>query len=269
MKVPELREELQKRGMDSTGLKAALVERLESQDQSSAEAVIAPEVPVSLGGVVETEETAGVSAEATKPDAEKSEAPDASGGLAEGAKATSQPHASDDGDAGKMKKRAERFGLPVVAGGVDEEKKKARAEKFGLATPEKNESTSVEEQKKSARSERFGSEAAETIASDANVKKVDPVEESKKKAARSERFKDSLAHEEPAPATNGQNKKVAIAGVAAVPMNPEEVEKRKARAERFGVPVKPADEFEARKKQRAGRFGEMGEAKTAAPAETA
>ena len=58
------------------------------------------------------------------------------------------------------------------------------------------------------------------------------MEESKKKAARSERFKDSLAHEEPAPATNGQNKKVAIAGVAAVPMNPEEVEKRKARAER-------------------------------------
>ena len=61
---------------------------------------------------------------------------------------------------------------------------------------------------------------------------MDPVEESKKKAARSERFKDSLAHEEPSPAANGQKEKVANVAVAAVPMNPEEVDKRKARAER-------------------------------------
>ena len=138
MKVPELREELQKRGLDSTGLKAALLQRLESQVPSSAEAVNgALEAPASAGGVVETKEVAGVSTEATKPNVEKSDAPDASGGSAEGAKPTSQPHASDDGDAGKMKKRAERFGLPVVAGVADEEKKKARAEKFGLTTPEK------------------------------------------------------------------------------------------------------------------------------------
>ena len=49
-----------------------------------------------------------------------------------------RPVALDVSDAGEMKKRAERFCLPVVAGVADEEKKKARAGKLGLTTPEKN-----------------------------------------------------------------------------------------------------------------------------------
>lgn len=95
-------------------------------------------------------------------------------------------------------------------------------------------STIVEDKKKAARSERFDSNSAETIASDVIVTKVDPVEESKKKAARSARFKDVAATEEPAPAENGQQEtlKGRKPRVAIVPMNPEEVDKRKARAER-------------------------------------
>jgi len=121
MLVKELKEFLGKLGLDANGTKPVLVARLEEAMAAGEEA---------------EPDAEAAPAETTVPAAETTPAPAAF-------------------DLEKTKKRAERFGVPLV--NEDDVKKKQRAERFGIPLPGQ---LTAEQQadlvKKQARAQRFG-----------------------------------------------------------------------------------------------------------------
>jgi hypothetical protein len=116
MKVVDLKKALSERGLETTGLKAVLVQRL--TDAIAADTKVeetSPEVPAS------EEKT-----EPATPAKEESEAP-----------ATEEPAEPEDAAAAILaakKRRAERFGIPLQQS--QEEKLALRAARFGTVTKE-------------------------------------------------------------------------------------------------------------------------------------
>lgn len=270
MKVQELRDALKLRGLDTTGLRAALVERLEAalkEEEANATAPDAKAAP--MEAVVKSDQLSG-------PPAPLTEAPAAGGPLGTSAIAgeagdTKPAEASGDGvqdpdalvskgtvseekasdangvpagsmtDQEKKQKRAARFGVPLVV--PEDDKKKARAQKFGSAD---------EQQKKSARAAKFGStEAAGSSVPIVSAKLSD--EEEAKRKSRADRFGPTTGEPEKADESSRAARAEQRGAKEALPK--EELDKARKRAEKFGIPLKPDVDLEARKKQRAERFG--------------
>eukprot|EP00245_Coleochaete_scutata_P010830 TRINITY_DN390_c0_g1_i1.p1 TRINITY_DN390_c0_g1~~TRINITY_DN390_c0_g1_i1.p1 ORF type:complete len:297 (-),score=104.24 TRINITY_DN390_c0_g1_i1:897-1787(-) len=285
MKVPELKEELARRGLDTSGLKAALLQRLEEslkpEDNSqvptdgndtaprSEEKVSSEKIPEVKSASLEDGNSAAQPAmEKVEEIGEKK--------LDKGAeKSEVEPGTEDD----KRKKRAERFGTTLP----DDIKKVMRAERFGLKPGEvvSPATTGAEDEaqaaKLKARAERFGIPA--TLAAGLNgLTKVDLDDaEREKRRLRAEKYglpSNPVELNGAAKPSNGSHtgtaedeaKKAARAARFGATVNgnigtgvtsPEDIEKKRRRAEKFGVPLATEAEMEAKKKQRAERFQQV------------
>ena len=209
MKVAGLREELGKRGLDTTGLKAALQERLEKALE--AETLSKELEPLEEPLAVAEEKAAP---EATKAEDREAEDPKAASAGPAGDKPGELEKTAAQTFLEKKAARAKKFGLNLELTKEEKaaqiaEKKKERAARFGVASVQGDDF----EAKKKARLERFGAAALEPL------KRVDKKEKAERKAEavqklekRKERFGDSLDR----------------------PLNDFE-KKKKARQEKFGT----------------------------------
>ena len=207
MKVAGLREELGKRGLDTSGLKAALQERLEKALE--AETLSKELEPLEEPAVAEEK----AAPEATKAEDREAEDPKAASAGPAGDKPGELEKTAAQTFLEKKAARAKKFGLKLEL--TKEEKaaqiaeKKEREARFGVASVQGDDF----EAKKKARLERFGAAALEPL------KRFDKKEKAERKAEavqklekRKERFGDSLDR----------------------PLNDFE-KKKKARQEKFGT----------------------------------
>mmetsp|Transcript_27215 Transcript_27215/g.68508 ORF Transcript_27215/g.68508 Transcript_27215/m.68508 type:complete len:195 (-) Transcript_27215:40-624(-) len=188
MKVAELREALKERGLDTSGTKQVLLDRLqEAMEAAPAEAEeVAPAAEAAAQEAApEPEQPADTAAPADAGETNGAGAPDAAvEEKAAGAEMT---------DEERRLARAKRFGLVTTE--VVQEKKKARAERFGLEAATKataaankansNANSKEMQEKLKARQARFGSSGGGAKAADAPVS----AEFGAKMKARAERFK--------------------------------------------------------------------------------
>jgi len=136
MTVKDLKEELTKRGLPASGLKAALVARLDESDAASA-ATPAPAAAAPVAAAPAPVAAAPVAAApvAAAP-APVAAAPDAAEASVEAAPAVDEGPTAAQLAAEKAKARADRFGIPVVL--APETKKALNQEKKEAAKIEKN-----------------------------------------------------------------------------------------------------------------------------------
>lgn len=249
LKVQELKDALAARGLDTTGLKAVLLERLEEalRAPGGAEGTASAQTPAAEEAATpELAAATGPAAPSAAP-AEVKAAPKA----AQLSSAALQKSLSEEE---KKKLREQRFGAPGAGGtsigalgkvDVAEEilKRKERAKKFGLPVPV---FAAEEEMKKVQRRERFGlppskeeqakldAEQRAAVAKDLEEKmkaragRFGITKEADKAEARAKRFGSNGKQAEGAPP----------AKKAATDAAPALSEKMKARAARFGVPTK-------------------------------
>lgn len=199
MKVGELRAELTKRGLDSTGLKAALISRLEEALDCEVQTNKQPAALANSSSAgpqaedkdaVHDDQSAEEQAKHLKityseihkpgPDLSKLKQ------VKLAAAATQQLQKKELSAEDKLKARAERFKLPSSL--ISSDKLKARAARFGIAHPE------IEKEKLKKRAARFNlfdadleKEKKKQRAQRFNV--FDPDVEAEKKKQRADRFK--------------------------------------------------------------------------------
>nr|ACO10448.1 Nuclear protein Hcc-1 [Caligus rogercresseyi] len=237
MKVTDLKKELRKRGLSAEGKKQELLERLlldDSRSKSGVEEILGEEEADNLLNA-EDEALGAEKDENLSPEPPKKKVainrdiniPSITTTPVEGSESEVAKKESDSklSDEDRSQARKEPFGSEEVAGEVAvEDKKAARAARFGLPPPDMN--------KLKQRSERFGQ------VNSSAVKKMEDAEKIKK---RQERF--------------GVVTAASQKGSKAVPkavLDPAEEEKRRKRAERFGLNKEEDDE---KKKIRSLRFG--------------
>ncbi|CAK0763387.1 hypothetical protein CVIRNUC_003052 [Coccomyxa viridis] len=219
MKVQELRDELTKRGLDSSGLKAALAERLEESMKSDADAT-APN-----GAIASTEPAQPAELQAATNGAAKEE-PAPAAELVDGKIVYKDPA---EAELEKKKARAARFGVPLSL--TEDKKRDIRAQRFGLEAKagEKRKPEVKEAAKKQPSTAELEAELAKKKARAARFQlpvKTTAEEEKLRLKARSERFKDHLAG---LPTATTGNSKPAASSASDIEA------KKKARAERFGI----------------------------------
>ncbi|KAK9816990.1 hypothetical protein WJX72_007935 [[Myrmecia] bisecta] len=229
LKVPELKAELEKRGLDTTGLKQALVERLEEAVTADVD---------NTGGDQEETDPAGPSGTkaTTKEQPSTKHKP-----IAFPAKAPAGAPAADKPAAAAVEAKPATDAPPAAtvahaiksAAQTEAERQKARAERFGIQVKV------PEVQKKEIRAQRFGlkEEGGEKKKSAiGGLGLVDPLEEIARRKERAARF--NL----PVPSSKD-----------------EEAAKKQQRAERFGgkpggKPAAKSNEEEQKRKAREARF---------------
>ena len=172
MKVAGLREELGKRGMDTSGLKAALQERLEKALE--AETLSKELEPLEEPAVAEEK----AAPEATKAEDREAEDPKAASAGPAGDKPGELEKTAAQTFLEKKAARAKKFGLKLELTKEEKaaqiaEKKKEREARFGVASVQGDDF----EAKKKARLERFGAAALEPL------KRFDKKEKAERKAA--------------------------------------------------------------------------------------
>ncbi|KAK9909753.1 hypothetical protein WJX75_006961 [Coccomyxa subellipsoidea] len=226
MKVQELRDELEKRSLDTSGLKATLIERLEEAMKADTAAEPAAE-PISTATLTNGSDSAQPAIEA--PVEEKTH--DASAEAA----AQAGKIVFEDSNAAELEKRkarAARFGVPLNTS--EDEKKDSRAQRFGITEkpgPEKRKASEPISSKKAASLEELAAllEKKKARAARFNVPLVTTSkEETLRLKSRAERFKDQLSS---APVAKAPSAKDTPQSAAAA----EFEAKKKARAERFKV----------------------------------
>merc|ERR1739841_300831 len=171
MKVAGLREELGKRGLDTSGLKAALQERLEKALE--AETLSKELEPLEEPAVAEEK----AAPEATKAEDREAEDPKAASAGPAGDKPGELEKTAAQPFLEKKAARAKKFGLKLELTKEEKaaqiaEKKKEREARFGVASIQGDDF----EAKKKARLERFGAAALELL------KRFDKKEKAERKA---------------------------------------------------------------------------------------
>jgi len=264
MTVPQLKTELEKRGLETNGLKADLLKRLESAvgtdttsaNGTSSTAAAASATPVKQAAATSTtpastpvakpattKPAATPKTETTKPAAKVDSKPvDAAKPAASPAPSSAAPSpASPSTLASTEPADGSGEGKVVSLNRPKQDlmtSKQQRAQKFGI------EVKMSDEEKRSARTSRFGVDTAVTLATTGNRKRkpnaVASPEEQEKTAARAKRF--GL----PSPAATDEKmlkraKKFGTAVPAGV-VDPAEAEKRQKRSARFSDSAsKPTD----------------------------
>ncbi|XP_010792266.1 SAP domain-containing ribonucleoprotein isoform X3 [Notothenia coriiceps] len=217
LKLAELRQECEARGLDTKGNKGELIARLQAYLEEHEEDVDVDDVLAE-----DTEEFTKVDGVDGADDL-KSEKEPTEEETAEDKKVVKIVPPSSTGE--RLQKRAERFNLPATA----ESKKAIRAARFGETTEKSAPAptaggvaaakapVNVDQLKK--RAERFGM----------NVSSVSQkIEEDEKLKKRKERFGVTAA-------STGAVAAVAAVATAASPASPEVEAKKMKRAERFGI----------------------------------
>ncbi|XP_033987744.1 SAP domain-containing ribonucleoprotein isoform X1 [Trematomus bernacchii] len=228
LKLAELRQECEARGLDTKGNKGELIARLQAYLEEHGETTdftLRHEEDVDVDDVLaeDTEEFTKVDGVDGADDL-KSEKEPTEEETAEDKKVVKIVPPSSTGE--RLQKRAERFNLPATA----ESKKAIRAARFGETTEKSAPAptaaggvaapkapVNVDQLKK--RAERFGM----------NVSSVSQkIEEDEKLKKRKERFGVTAA-------STGAVAAVAAVATAATPASPEVEAKKMKRAERFGI----------------------------------
>eukprot|EP00614_Pseudopedinella_elastica_P009159 CAMPEP_0172590028 /NCGR_PEP_ID=MMETSP1068-20121228/8514_1 /TAXON_ID=35684 /ORGANISM="Pseudopedinella elastica, Strain CCMP716" /LENGTH=210 /DNA_ID=CAMNT_0013385715 /DNA_START=107 /DNA_END=739 /DNA_ORIENTATION=+ len=199
MKVGELREALEARGLGTSGLKTELIHRLEmALDEEEFGVSAAPETAAPTQAAepaaaepAAAEPAAAEPAAAEAPAGAEKSSPAAEEKSKEGDSAGVPAAAADMSDIEKKKlERAKRFGIPIVE--AKEETPGAAKEAKGKKGRSKPEADPELEAKKQARMARFGDVksglSAEEIAKRAERAKRFATEEDAKKEARAARF---------------------------------------------------------------------------------
>lgn len=227
LKVQELRDELQKRSLDTSGLKAALVERLEEAVKTEI-----PEEPAAEPAFTATADSTLGAAATSEPATEPVPVEKTAEG--EAANEAAQPgrvglEHSNVAELEKRKARAARFGVPL---NNPEDKKALRAQRFGTvgnAAAEKRKASEPISSQKAASKEELAAllEKKKARAARFNVPLMTTGDEEQLRLkSRAERFKDQLS--------NAPLAKAAVKGKTTAQAAEFEA-KKKARAERFKV----------------------------------
>lgn len=238
--VQELRNELEKRGLDATGVKAVLLERLEGalkeeaeqgeEEQAADGAEEGDDVAVPEGQAADEPPTGAEQVEALQP--EQGGEGKAEEDVQEPQMTAEQAKVEEESEVERMRKRAERFGMTFSTS--EEQRKLMRAQRFGLdntlddviAEKKKQQKIMYKKNRNETRKPSRGPTTVPTSNPDSKQGMSDAMKK------RAERF--GL----PMKGQDGANKPKKTSEKRMPPVDPEWEAKKRARAERFGLPLK-------------------------------